>query len=191
MARPSVVVVVLAMVGALGGLVYVHVTRDGPEENNATTPRAATPARAETARSATAQPAIAAPTGTPLNDPDAAPAQPSSAQFPATDDVERWIAATRSNDPKARAAAIQALANAPVSQALPALERVLESGEPHVDRQIALHSLRALALNDGDDNGAIRDAIRYAIYHSDDEGVMQSAQAVLDDIEAEFATRVR
>ncbi len=101
------------------------------------------------------------------------------------------IADTQSNDPRLRAAAIEALANAPKAQALPALERVLESGEPQVDRQIALRSLHSLALNDGDETGAIRDAIRHALYHSDDENVTQSAQAFLEDIEAEFEDRAQ
>ena len=74
---------------------------------------------------------------------------------------------------------------------MPALERVLESGEPQVDRQIALQSLHALALNEGDDNNRIRDAIRHAMYHSDDEGVTQSAQSFLEDIEAVLAEQGR
>lgn len=104
-----------------------------------------------------------------------------------TDNVARWIADTQSNDAKTRAAAIEALANAPKAQAIPALERVLESGEPQVDRQIALQSLHKLALSDGDSTGQIRAVIRHAIYHGDDEGVTQSAQAFLEDIEAALA----
>ena len=103
--------------------------------------------------------------------------------------VAQLITNTQSNDAKTRADAIQALATAPKAQALPALKRVLESGEPQVDRQIALRSLHVMALNDGDDTGAIRDTIRYAVYHSDDEGVTQNAQALLEDIEAALAER--
>lgn len=72
---------------------------------------------------------------------------------------------------------------------MPALERVLETGEPDVDRHIALRSMHALALRDGDATGQIRDVMRHAIYHGDDDGVTQTAQSLLDDIEAEFATR--
>lgn len=103
--------------------------------------------------------------------------------------IARWIADTQSTDAKTRAAAIVALAAAPKAQAVPALKRVLEVGEPQVDRQIAVRSLHVLALQQADDDGAIRDVLRDAVYHGDDEGVTQSAQAVLEDIETEFALR--
>lgn len=103
--------------------------------------------------------------------------------------IAQWIKDTQSPDAKTRAAAIAALADAPKAQAMPALERVLETGEPNVDRHIALRSMHALALRDGDSTGQIRDVMRHAIYHGDDEGVTQTAQSLLDDIEADFASR--
>lgn len=105
------------------------------------------------------------------------------------DAIARWIADTQSTDATTRAIAIAALAEAPKSQAVSALERVLEVGEAQVDRQIALRSLHLLALGEGDGDGAIRDVLRHALYHGDDEEVTQSAQAVIDDIETEFALR--
>jgi len=115
---------------------------------------------------------------------DAAEAAPASGR---PDTVEQWIKDTQDSDPKIRAAAIARLANAPKSQALPALKDVLEMGEPEVDRHIALNSLHTLALRDGDSNGQVRDVMRRAIYHSDNDGVTQTAQSLLDDVEAALA----
>jgi hypothetical protein len=162
------------MLGTLSGLAYVHANRDESRSVEAASP----PVHA-----------AVEPTTSPVEPspwPEVSePAQP--ARQVATDDVTRWIADTQSNDAKTRAAAIEALANGPKSQALPVLKRVLESGEPQIDRQIALQSLHKLALSDGDNTGQIRDAIRHAMYHSDDEGVTQSAQAFLEDIEVALA----
>jgi hypothetical protein len=60
---------------------------------------------------------------------------------------------------------------------------VLNTGEPEVDRPLALRSLRTLALHQGDTDGVIRNVLRQAIYHGDNEAVTQGAQAVLDDVE--------
>ena len=159
MAQTSVIAVSLAVLATLGGLAYVHANREEPKPVE--TSRAAVATITELAVSAVESP----PT------PEQPPRQIT------TDDVSRWIADAQSTDAKTRAAAIGSLADAPQSQAVPTLKRVLESGEPLVDRQIALQSLYKLALNDGDNTGEIRDAIRHAMYHSDDEGVTQSAQA--------------
>ena len=169
MARPTVIVLTLA-VAALGGLAYVHASRD--DEDSAAIPAA--PVSPQTAL---------------VSEAEQAPIQQSTTPQITNDDVARWIADTQNADAKIRADAIEALTNAPRAQAIPALKRVLESGEPQVDRQIALRSLHGLALNDGDSNGAIRDAIRHAMYHSEDESVTQSAQAFLEDIEAALADR--
>lgn len=168
MAQTSVIVASLAVLATLGGLAYVHANREEPK-------------RVETSRPAVS--AIAEPT---LSTREVSKPEQQAPRI-TTDDVSRWIADTQSTDPKTRAAAIGSLADAPQSQAVPTLKRVLESGEPLVDRQIALQSLHKLALNEGDNTGAIRDAIRHAMYHSDDEGVTQSAQAFLEDIEAALA----
>lgn len=97
--------------------------------------------------------------------------------------VERLIADTTSADAAKRAAAIAALGEAPRAQAVPALRRILVSGEPEVDRSLALRTLRDVALNQGDADGAVRDAVRHAIYHGDDFTKTDEVQDVLDVIE--------
>ena len=106
-----------------------------------------------------------------------------AAQFAARPEVAKLIAETQSGDPATRAAAISALAEVPKAVALPVLGRILTDGEPEVDRPRALRSLRDLALNQGDDDGAIRDAIRHAIYHGDDFTKVDEVQEALDVIE--------
>jgi hypothetical protein len=97
--------------------------------------------------------------------------------------VSQWIADTMSGDAAKRAAAITALADGPKAQVLPVLRRLLTDAEPQVDRPLALRSLRDLALDQGDADGAIRDAVRNAIYHGDDQTKMGDVQDVLDIIE--------
>jgi hypothetical protein len=118
------------------------------------------------------------------------PASAAPAQLVATKDapanaldVERLTLEATGADAGKRAAAIAALAQAPVEQALPVLRRVLMNGEPAVDRPLALRSLRDLALNRGDPQSAIRNAIREAIYHGDDQTMAADAQEALDVIE--------
>ena len=124
---------------------------------------------------ATASPARPAAT-LPVSNPGPPPAT-------APDAVAKLIADTSSSDAGKRAAAITALADAPRAEALPVLGRLLTDGEPHVDRPLALRSLRDLALNQGDADGAIRDAVRHAIYHGDDQTRTDDVQEVLDIIE--------
>jgi hypothetical protein len=95
----------------------------------------------------------------------------------------QWIADTASGDAKTRATAIEALAEAPRAEALPVLARLLTDGEPQVDRVLALQSIRDLALNQGDADGAVRDAIRRVIYHGDDFSKPQDAQEAIEIIE--------
>jgi HEAT repeat protein len=97
--------------------------------------------------------------------------------------VAQWIADTQSSDAAKRATAIAALADAPKAQVLPALRRLLIDAEPLVDRPLALRSLRDLALNQGDADGAVREAVRNAIYHGDDQAKTDDVQEVLDIIE--------
>ena len=182
MAQSSVIVATLATLGALGGLAYVHASREDAASEDAPRPIAAAATDTELA---------VAPPVPEMSPPEAAPARTPPTREITSTDVERLIADTQSHDAKTRAAAIEALAHVPKAQALSALERVLESGEPQIDRQVALRSLHTLALNDGDESGAIRDVIRHAMYHSDDEGVTQSAQAFLEDIEAALANRAQ
>jgi hypothetical protein len=178
------------MLAACGGLLYLQSTRD---EHAA----AATKARTQTsgtkrgmvyaaARAAVAEPrANTAPIDTTATSPSSDTVDAAVAPSPAS--IEQWIKETQDYDPRIRAAAIASLANAPTAQALPALREVIDGGEPEVDRHIALRSLHAIALRDGDSSGEIRDVMRRAIYHNDNDGVTQTAQSLLDDVEAAFA----
>jgi hypothetical protein len=109
--------------------------------------------------------------------------QPESKPAAVTKTTAQWIADTASGNATTRAAAIAALAEAPRSEALPVLGRILNDGEPEVDRLLALQSLRDLAMNQGDADGAIRDAIRHVIYHGDDLTRTEAVQDALDVIE--------
>jgi HEAT repeat protein len=177
----SSVVITLAVIGVAAALAYAYSTRTDPASSDEQPLSAPVEQPEPRAQTPTGREASAAP----------APAAPDSGQGSTSESVAQWVSATQSPDPKTRAAAIAALADAPTSQAVPALEQVLEVGEPQVDRQIALRSLHVMALRDGDTDGAIRDVLRHALYHGDDEGVTQSAQAVLEDIEEEFAQRAQ
>lgn len=185
--RPSVIVIGLAMLAACGGLAYIQVSRESPGAAGIT-PATALPSvdstATETSRTepTTATSAVAAENST---ESESAPV--ANTASPGPDTVEQWIKDTQHSDPKIRAAAIANLANAPKAQALPALKEVIDTGEPDVDRHIALRSLHALALRDGDHDSQIRDLMRRAIYHSDNDGVSQTAQSLLDDVEAALA----
>ena len=106
-----------------------------------------------------------------------------AAKAAVTRTTAQWIADTASGDAQTRAAAITALSEAPRAEALPVLSRILTDGEPMVDRPLALTSLREIALNQGDADGAIRDAVRHVIYHGDDFTKVDDAQETLDIIE--------
>lgn len=189
--RPAVIVVALGMAAACGGLVYMQATRQSPDAAPVPTASVAPSAQQAPARAETLPPQTAASSNA------VAPAEASSdlnaddgtatPQVAPTGTVEQWITDTQSSDPKVRAAAIAKLGGAPKAQALPVLKSVLESGDPEVDRHIALNSLHALALRDGDSNGQVRDVMRRAIYHSDNDDVTQTAQSLLDDVEAALA----
>jgi hypothetical protein len=97
-------------------------------------------------------------------------------------DATDRLAAVSATDPQNRAAAIAALATAPRGQALDILQKVLTSGEPD-DRQLALGALRTLALEQGDEDGAIRQALRDVIYDGGDEDVTLGAQFALNEVE--------
>ena len=164
--RLAVLIVLLAGIGVLGFIYLKH---------DAGTPNARIAAADPRPSKAPVVPAVAS-----------APLAGSPA--PVTDeDVTRWSADAAGGDAGKRAAAITALAQAPVAQALPVLRRVLMNGEPSVDRPLALQSLRDLALNRGDPESAIRNAIREAIYHGDDQTMGADAQEALDVIEEGLA----
>jgi len=97
--------------------------------------------------------------------------------------VAKLVVDAVSGDAATRAAAITALAEAPRAEAVPVLGQILTDGEPEVDRPLALRSLRDLALNQGDTDGAIREAIRHAMYHGDDFTKPDALQEALEMIE--------
>lgn len=105
------------------------------------------------------------------------------------DEIMQLVADTASGDARRRATAIVALVNAPKSDAIAALRRVVEGGEPTVDRPLALRSLRDLALHQGDEDGAIRDVVRETIYHGDDDTLIEHAQLALEMIEESEMSR--
>jgi hypothetical protein len=133
-------------------------------EGPPTAPQAAAPVEPMTSTSGVAHAATEAPAATPEN-------------------LAKWIADAMGGDAGKRATAIAALAYAPRAAAIPVLRRILTDGEPQVDRPLALRSLRDLALTQGDADGAIRDAVRNAIYHGDDQTPTDDVQEVLDIIE--------
>jgi HEAT repeat protein len=162
MMRRAFIPFALAVLGILGVLGFRYATRPAASESQVA--RDTVPAKTAAA-------------------PEAPPSDPQPAEAPPPD-VARLRADVDSPDPKIRAAAIAALARAPKSEAIPLLEHILAVGEPEVDRQIALRSLHAIALQQGDEDGRIRESLRAAMYHGDDERVSKSAQAFLEDIEA-------
>jgi len=107
-------------------------------------------------------------------------APPPAAQV--TPSVEQLVADAAGADAQRRTTALAALATAPRAQALPVLSHALTNGEPG-ERPLALRSLRELALAQGDADGAIRAAIREAIYHGDDEALSSAAQDALSVVE--------
>jgi hypothetical protein len=98
------------------------------------------------------------------------------------DQVSKWIADVDSTDAARRTVAIRALAHAPRAQALPVLRRLVLNADP-AERPLALKSLRDLALEQGDADNGIRQAIRQVIYHGDDEQLAAGAQDALDAVE--------
>jgi HEAT repeat protein len=185
--RPSVIVISLGMLAACGGLAYIQASRESPDAAGITPATASPSLESTAAETSRTEPTTATSAAAAENSTESESAPVPNAAPPAPDTVEQWIKDTQHSDPKIRAAAIANLANAPKAQALPALKEVIDTGEPDVDRHIALRSLHALALRDGDRDSQIRDLMRRAIYHSDNDGVSQTAQSLLDDVEAALA----
>jgi hypothetical protein len=168
--RRSSLPIVLMLVAAVAAIGFLFWNREAAVPARVSTP-AVTPRPTAVAAAPAAPPRVAA-----------APPAPITA-----DDVARWSSDATGGDAGKRAAAIAALAQAPMEQALPILRRVLMNGEPVVDRPLALQSLRDLALDQGDPNSSVRNAIREAIYHGDDQTVSADAQEALDVIEEGLA----
>ena len=157
------------LASAIGLFVYSNATRTTPANTSVGDEAANTPfATATETKVRTEQP-------TPE-------ATPETANALSAENVEEWIADAAHQDPAKRSAAIIALARAPKEQAVPVLRNALEIGDES-DRQLALRALHTIAIEQGDEDGQIRSALRDAIYHSDDDGVSQSAQGYLEDLD--------
>lgn len=169
MNRNAVIVLFIAA-GVFAGVWYAAGREEaGDSASNATSASASAPAAASTDNTAPASAVPVAATG----------------PIAAATDTARWISEVNHANADTRAAAIRALADAPRAEALPVLQNVLMNGEPQVDRPLALQSLRELALGQGDQDGKVREAIREAIYHNDDQNptLLADAQDALDVVE--------
>jgi hypothetical protein len=110
------------------------------------------------------------------------PAEAAAVPTPIPTGVNKFAADAVSEDPRARAVAISALARVPKETALPALKKVLTGGDPEVDRPLALESLQTIALEQGDEDGRVKDLLRQTVVHSDNEKFAEAAQRTLDTI---------
>lgn len=174
MIRPSLVIWGLFAAGCVGFLGYSYAMRPHPATDGGEPAQRPGALEAPSGASAPNSHAIAPPAGE-RTESRAAPAS--------ADPVFALAADVSSQNFETRAAAIRALASAPPKQAISVLQEVLNSGDPGVDRMLALNSLREMALNHGDADNRIRDAIRYAIQHGD-AAFVQKADAVLNEIES-------
>lgn len=167
----KVVIVILLAVGLFAGVWYAA----GREE--------AGDAGAAAASTTASAPTVVVATNNAVS--STAAAASTAAVTASPTDTARWITEVNHANADTRAAAIRALANAPRAEALPVLHNVLINGEPQVDRPLALQSLRELALGQGDKDGKVREAIREAIYHNDDQNptLLADAQDALDVVE--------
>jgi hypothetical protein len=186
MSRASLALVALLTIGCIGVFGYSCATRTVRPEAEGNLQTASRP---EAAANVSSAPGASLPLRRSEADTEQVSSvvhsEPSSSQTIPPDTVAKWVVEATGDDSNARAAAIAALATAPRSQAVPVLKKVLDTGEPSVDRPLALRSLRALALNQGDADGGIREVLRQTIYDGGDEAVSQDAQTVLDDIEGD------
>jgi hypothetical protein len=179
--RTKLMLAGLFALGCVSVLGYACATRVQPARHNSDT-EPPTAAHSETASGDTIS---AAPAVQPSQGSDIERAEASSQSMTA-ETVAQWSIQATDGDSQTRSVAIVALAAAPRAQAVPILQRVLRTGELP-DRQLALGSLRTLALDQGDADGAIRGALRQATYHGDDDDVVRGAQAALDDIDRDLA----
>lgn len=141
-----------------------------------------------------AAPAVARPASplavTPPSESGIAPQAPPASEKAASADVPseaQLLADALGSDAIKGEASVRKLAQMPKERSLPILRRVLTSGDEK-RRVVALHSLRAVARDQGDDNGEIRGVVREAIYHGDNEELTNEAQSVLSDIETAVST---
>jgi len=184
--RPSATLVVLFAVGYLGIVGYARAMRmdaDDVPHGQQVVVAPTTPAPAAPDEMAPSTPV------TPARGTEPAQAGSDGSDGSSDASVGKWVAAAAGDDAKAREAAITALAKAPRAQAIPALTRVLKSGDPGTDKPLALRSLRTLAIDQGDADNRIREVLRDAVYHGDEESLVQGAQSTLDEVEQAVSGR--
>lgn len=102
----------------------------------------------------------------------------------ASADVEAWLAGAQGTDAAKRLESIKALAQAPRDRALPVLVQIAKRSVVERDRYAALDSLQVQGLQQGDADDAIHTVLRTLIYDSGDERMAESAQRVLDALDA-------
>lgn len=169
-ARSSLTLVALFALGLGSILGYTYARRD---DTPAPSQRRAAPTVSRPAQDVVAPLAADAP-------PPSADRSAKAEELPSEDQL---LADALGQDFAKKDAAFATLAKMPKSKALPVLRHIITSGdEPR--RLLALHSLRTFALSQGDADGAIRNAVRDAIYHGDSDEVANEAQTVLDDVES-------
>jgi len=96
--------------------------------------------------------------------------------------VEKLIHDATEGDRDTRADAIYGLADAPREQAAPVLHRILIGGDV-IDGHLALDALRTIALAQGDADGIVHNAVRFAVYHGTNDTITQSAQEILEELD--------
>lgn len=106
------------------------------------------------------------------------------AELTLSEKLAKWIHETDDENAETRASAITALGTGPRPIVISTLRKVMEHGQTVPDRQLALQSLRKVALDQGDDDGAIRNAVRQVIYHASEQAMIGSARQVLNELES-------
>lgn len=178
-ARSSLTLVALFALGLGSILGYTYAQRDDTRAPSLEVPA---PVVARPVVPVTAAPAESGITPqAPAAEPATSPDLPSDAQL---------LADALGSDAAKGEAAVQSLARMPKARSLPILRRILTSGDEK-RRVLALHSLRTVARDQGDEDGEVRTVVREAIYHGDNEELTNEAQTVLSDIETAVSAGLR
>lgn len=172
--RSTTTLAVLLLAGCTSIACYTLARNEHPK------PVAATPAQRSTQRPVTVVPEALPPSAQLTESP--VTADTGLAKAPAAESIAKLIEDATEGDADTRAEAIFALTSVPAAQGVPVLHRIIVSGDV-VNGHLALDSLRTIALNQGDSDGAIRNSVRFAVYHSTSDTITQSAQEVLDELE--------
>ena len=152
------------------------------DDRNDREPAAATPPQQSTRQPAEVTPKAGLPAPATQFAGSAAATDPAPTQAPSAESIAKLVKDATEGDADSRADAIFALASAPAAQAVPVLHGIIVSGDIG-NGHLALDSLRTMALNQGDSDGAIRNSVRFAVYHGSSDTITQSAQEILDELE--------